>query len=60
VIISDRDEITDVIVTFDQPVAAVLINVNDHGYAKVRFDKKSLDAFTNNLHVRYFIVTYYL
>jgi len=51
VIVSDKEEESTVLFNFTSPVAAIMINVNDHGYAKVRFDKKSLDALTNNLHV---------
>lgn len=50
VILSDVTEIVDVEVPFNFPVSAILINVNDHGYAKIRFDTKSLDAFVNSLH----------
>ena len=36
-------------VTFDQPVTAIVVNVNDHGYCKVRYDAKTLDSFVHNL-----------
>lgn len=49
IIISEKDAVTDVPLTFNQPVTAVIINVNDHGYCKVRYDQKSLDTFVHNL-----------
>jgi len=38
ILISEKDALNDVILNFDKPVSAVIINVNDHGYAKVRYD----------------------
>ena len=49
IMISEKEPINEVPLAFNQPVTAVVINVNDHGYCKVRFDQKSLDAFVNNL-----------
>ena len=49
ILISEKDALNDVILNFDKPVSAVIINVNDHGYAKVRYDQKTLDTFVNNL-----------
>lgn len=54
VILSDTNELNDVEVIFKGPVQAILINVNDHGYAKVRFDQKSLHSFEDNLYVIHF------
>ena len=52
VVLSESEEINAIdIKGFDKPVAAVFVNVNDHGYCKTRFDQKSLAAFENNLHV---------
>lgn len=48
-ILSDSEEVIPVKVDFDKPVLAILINANDHGYCKVRFDEKTLDSFENNL-----------
>jgi len=45
VITSDIDEVIEVQVTFDKPVSAILVNVNDQGYCKVVFDPKSLSNF---------------
>lgn len=50
IMISEKDPLNEVALPFNQPVSAVVINVNDHGYCKVRFDQKSLDAFVENLH----------
>jgi len=47
--ISEKDPLNDVPITFNQPVSALVINVNDHGYCKVHFDDKSLEAFVQNL-----------
>jgi len=49
ILISEKDALNDVNLNFNQPVTAVIINVNDHGYAKVRYDQKTLDSFVNNL-----------
>ncbi len=49
IMISEKDPLNDVPITFNQPVSALVINVNDHGYCKVRFDDKSLEAFVQNL-----------
>lgn len=48
-IISDKDSLNDVPLAFDKPVHAIIINVNDHGYCKVRYDQKTLDSFVNSL-----------
>lgn len=49
VIISEKEALNNVAVTFDQPVTAIVVNVNDHGYCKVRYDAKTLDSFVHNL-----------
>ncbi len=49
ILISEKEPLNAVPLTFDQPVTAVIINVNDHGYCKVRYDPKTLDSFVNNL-----------
>jgi hypothetical protein len=38
IMISEKDPLNDVPIAFNQAVSAVVINVNDHGYCKVRFD----------------------
>jgi hypothetical protein len=38
IMISEKDPINEVPLAFNQSVSAVVINVNDHGYCKVRFD----------------------
>ena len=50
VILSEKDPLNVVPFTFDKPVSAIVINVNDHAYAKVRYDPKTLKAFVTNLH----------
>lgn len=47
---SDKDETTKVDVSFKGAVKGILVNHGDHGYAKVHFDKKSLDNFEQNLY----------
>ena len=49
VLISEKDAINNVAITFDKPVTAIVVNVNDHGYCKVRYDPKTLDSFVHNL-----------
>jgi hypothetical protein len=46
-------EMSDVKVDVDFPISGVLINVNDYGYAKIRFDDKTQDLFENHLNVKY-------
>lgn len=41
VMLSGSNEITDIPVTFDGEVTAVLLNHGCHSYTKVRFDQKS-------------------
>jgi hypothetical protein len=56
VILSETEEVVDVKLegSYDgRPIHAILLNVNDHGYVKVRFDQKSLETFENNLYVSY-------
>lgn len=54
-ILSENDELNDIKVDFNQPVSAIFVNVNDHGYCKVRFDKKSVKGFEENLYVSFFV-----
>lgn len=50
ILLSDKDPLNEVsLIGFDKPVSAVIINVNDHGYCKVRYDQKSLDSFVTGL-----------
>jgi aminopeptidase N len=49
ILLSDKDALNDVALQFNQPVSAVIINVNDHGYCKVRYDPKTLDSFVTSL-----------
>ena len=50
IMISEKDPLNEVTLGgYDKKVTAVIINVNDHGYAKVRYDQKSLETFVNNL-----------
>jgi len=50
VVLSDKDEMTKVDVDYKGAVKGILVNHGDHGYAKVHFDKKSLDNFEQNLY----------
>ena len=49
ILLSDKDAINEVALGFTGPVSAIIINVNDHGYCKVRYDQKSLDSFVHSL-----------
>ena len=49
ILLSDKEALNDCVLTFDRPVSAIIINVNDHGYCKVRYDQKTLDSFVDNL-----------
>jgi ERAP1-like C-terminal domain len=48
-LLSDKDALNEVALQFNQPVSAIIINVNDHGYCKVRYDQKTLDSFVSSL-----------
>jgi hypothetical protein len=49
ILLSDKDALNDVQLAFNQPVSAIIINVNDHGYCKVRYDQRTLDSFVSSL-----------
>jgi len=49
-ITSDKVDVTQVPVNFNGKVSAIFVNANEHGYAKVRFDQKSIDKFTTDLY----------
>jgi aminopeptidase N len=49
ILLSDKDPLNEVKFAFDKPVSAVIINVNDHGYCKVRYDPKTQESFVNSL-----------
>lgn len=49
ILLNDKEALNDVALQFHGPVSAIIINVNDHGYCKVRYDQKSLDSFVNSL-----------
>ena len=49
IMISDKDPINDIELAFDKQVTAVIPNVNDHGYLKVRYDEKTLASFVHSL-----------
>jgi len=57
VLVKETEELTEVKVGYTGPVAAILVNVNDHTYAKTGFDKKSMDFFENSLYVILFVLT---
>lgn len=50
IITSDKVDVTEVAVPFNGKVTAIFVNANEHGYAKVRFDQKSIDSFTTDLY----------
>lgn len=50
VVLSGDQELNQITVNLQKPVAAYLINYGDHTYAKVRYDSKSVAAFKANLH----------
>ena len=49
VMINEKSPLNDVPLNFTGTVTSVVINANDHGYAKVRYDEKSLGNFVNYL-----------
>lgn len=50
IIISDKDEINDVKVDFSGAIRAIFINYEDHGYALIRYDQRSLDFIIHSLY----------
>lgn len=50
IVISDKNALNPVQVDFTGPVQAIIINYDEHAYAKVRFDQKTLDSLEQNLH----------
>ena len=54
VVISETEELTDIDISklpSDNVLGAINVNHNEHAYCKVRFDKKSVQWFTENLHL---------
>lgn len=49
VVLSDKDAVNPVIVDFKGPVKAIIINHDDHGYCKIRFDQRSLDSLEKEM-----------
>jgi hypothetical protein len=49
VIINNKDPLNDVKFEYNGPVRAIVINENDHGYCKVRYDTQTLVNFVSSL-----------
>jgi len=50
IVISDEVELTNVTtLNYSGPVKAILINYDDHGYAKLHFDQVTLNNLQDNL-----------
>lgn len=49
VVLSNKGALNQVVVDFQGPVKAVIINHDDHAFAKVRFDQRTLDTFESDL-----------
>ena len=47
---SDEDAINHLSLNYTGPVKAVLINYDDHAYAKIHFDEKTLTNLEDNLY----------
>jgi len=48
-VIGSNDEMTDIDISGlpqDYMIGAIYVNLDDHAYAKVRFDRQSIDWFT--------------
>ena len=56
--LSDKDELNEVNVPYNGKVEAIIINSNDHGYCKVRYDPDTLASFVHSFHVNYHILIY--
>jgi aminopeptidase N len=50
IIISDKNALNQVEFEFQGPVSAIIINFDEHAYAKIRFDQKTLDNLEKNLY----------
>ena len=46
---SEKEEFNPVTLDIKVPIKAVIINHDDHTYAKVRFDQRTLDTFESDL-----------
>jgi aminopeptidase N len=54
VVISETEELTNINISELPPdfvIGAINVNHDEHAYCKVRFDKKSVNWFTDNLHL---------
>ena len=49
IVLSEKEELNAVSIDFKFPIKAVIINHDDHAYAKVRFDQRTLDTFESDL-----------
>lgn len=51
IMVSDKDGLTSVQDFFKGPVRAIIINHDDHAYAKIRFDQQTLRNLGDSLHL---------
>lgn len=49
--ISDKDELNNIELPYNGKITIINVNQNDHAYAKIRYDQKSLDNFVTSLNV---------
>lgn len=45
IVLSDKDEINNLNVSFDFPISAIIINHDSKTYSKVRFDDQTISSF---------------
>jgi hypothetical protein len=50
IVISDKEELTQVDVNFPGPVKAIIHNYGDHAYLLTRYDARTLEFITQDLH----------
>lgn len=50
IVLSDKEELTKVEVGFTGPVRAIIHNYGDHAYLLTRYDTRTLDFITSDLH----------
>jgi hypothetical protein len=44
VTLSDKEALTEVEFEISKPISAVILNLNDHGFCKVRYDNDTLEV----------------
>ena len=50
VMVDEKQEINPLEIPFGGKVSAIVVNVNDHAYAKLRFDERTLATFVTSLY----------